>query len=83
MKIIRNKVLIDLKTKKEEYMLVNILFGLVDVISKKEAQLLIRWENEESIILQNDEEQAFYNALLHRNYIMDREKENSLRLVVL
>ena len=79
MKLIKNKILINLKNSKNEYLLVNILFGLVDLLTEDEANIIKKWMNLDNIFPTNATEQELYNSLNARFYFLSEPEENKLR----
>lgn len=79
MQLIKNKILIDLKNTKEEYLLVNLLFGLVDILNREEAIIINKWQGQKSININSEFEKNFYDELLKRKYIMTSKEESYIR----
>lgn len=73
--MIRNKLFIDLKTTPKKYLLINTLYGLVDIISHQEYSKIIEWDKVDIPLLQNQFEMDLYNKLKSRFYFLTDSEE--------
>ena len=78
-RLIDNKMIIDLKTPKQEYLLINLLYGLVDLLSKQEVDILCKWNQHGIAFPLSQAEMIFYNSLKERFYILPKEREMELK----
>jgi uncharacterized protein len=79
MKLIDNLLVVDLKNTDKEYLLVNSLNGLVDVVTQAEFHILSKWRGQENIVTQGEEENSLYSQLQSRKYIMVAATENEAK----
>lgn len=79
MRLIKNKLLIDLKNTKKEFLLVNILYGYIDILNNDEVNIIKRWWKSGDIVPSNIIEKQFFNELKARNYFLTEEEENDIR----
>ena len=77
--MIHNKILIDLKNDKHEYLLVNLLYGLVDVLTESDEAIIKKWEETGTFSPNGNYEQNLYNALQSRFYFLNPTEEKVLR----
>lgn len=75
MKIIDNIVMIDLKNIDNEYLIMNSLNSLVDVVKEKEYSIISKWLDEKNIIACNQHEEELLKRLIERQYVMDEKDE--------
>lgn len=65
-----------MKTNKEdEYILINLLNGLSDILSEEDLNLIKHWKELENIQLENEYEIELYEELIQRKYIMKNLEE--------
>lgn len=65
-----------MKTNKEdEYILINLLNGLSDILSEEDLNLIKYWKELENIQLENEYEIKLYEELIQRKYIMKNLEE--------
>ena len=79
MKIIDNAIVIDLKNKDKEHLLINSLNGLVDVIYIKEFSVFKSWIGLNDIVPKDEFELNLYNLLVNRGYILSTENEKKIK----
>jgi uncharacterized protein len=75
MKIIKNLITIDLKDKSEDYLFVNGINGMIDIVHKKEREIIESWRDADEIIIKDEFEQSLYEYLLSHQYIMNTDDE--------
>ncbi|MDU5080431.1 radical SAM/SPASM domain-containing protein [uncultured Tissierella sp.] len=67
-----------MKTNKEdEYILINLLNGLSDIVSEEDLNLIKLWRKSENIQFDNKYETELYDALIQRKYIMENSEEEN------
>lgn len=76
MNIIKNLILIDLKTG-TDYLLANGINGAVDIIHTLEKSIIEKWRNVDSIVPETDYEKDLYQKLVNREYIMCLQDEDA------
>ncbi len=75
MRIIKNLIRIDLKNEDMDYLFINGINGSVDVVHKKEREIIENWLQLDEIITKNEFENALYDYLVLHQYIMDEIDE--------
>ncbi|WP_406243071.1 radical SAM protein [Tissierella carlieri] len=66
--------------KNDEYILINLLNGLSDILSEEDLNLIKFWRKSDDIEFNNKYEIDLYNALTKRKYMMkNREEENKYK----
>lgn len=61
--------------KKYEYILINLLNGLSDILYEKDLKLIKRWNKSDNIDFGNKYEKDLYDTLAQRKYIMENQDE--------
>ncbi len=79
MKIIKNLIAIDLKDENEDYLFVNGINGMVDIVHKKEREIIENWRCADEIIIKDEFEQSIYDYLVSHQYIMDIDDEQTAK----
>lgn len=79
MKLIYNLVVIDLKNDDGDILLANGINGLVDVVHRKEREIIEKWMQQEEIIPEGEEEKKLYALLEKRQYILPEAEEERLK----
>ena len=66
--------------KNDEYILINLLNGLSDILSEEDLNLIKFWRKSDDIEFNNKYEIDLYNVLTKRKYMMkNREEENKYK----
>lgn len=73
MNIIKNIIIIACKNDDEDYLIVNGLNGLVDVVNKTESLIIKKWINDGVITHDTEKEKLLLANLVKRNYIVENE----------
>lgn len=72
-------VLIDLKNKEKDHLMINSLNGLVDILHYEEYIIFSLWKEKGlEIIPKTKQEQELYKKLLQRKYIIEKEEEHNM-----
>ncbi len=79
MKIIKNLIMINLKNENMDYLFVNGINGVVDLVHKKEREIIENWLQVDEIIIRNEFEKSLYEYLVSRQYIMSENDENKAK----
>ena len=67
-----------IKTDKNgEYILINLLNGLSDVLYERDLNLIKFWQRTDNIAFENKYEKDLYDALVQRKYIMENKDEEN------
>lgn len=61
--------------KNNEYILINLLNGLSDILNEKDIKLIKYWKKADHIHFQNTYEENLYNTLVQRQYVMETQYE--------
>ncbi len=79
MRIIDNLIIINLNNDKGDVLFVNGINGCVDIIHKREFEIIKRWKDAKTIIAVDDFEKGLIENLLRRQYILDLEEETTIK----
>lgn len=61
----------------DEYILINLLNGLSDILYDKNLNLIKKWNKSDDLMFENEYEKDFYNTLIKRKYIMENKDEEN------
>lgn len=76
MKLIKNYI--DVRTDCEDNFLIHPYCGEIYVIGKKEIKMLSKWSKMSNIICDTSEEEEFFNHLLKKGFLVDKEEEEGI-----
>lgn len=79
MKLIHDLVVIDLKNENGDILLANGINGFVDVVHRKEREIIEKWMREEEIVPEGEAEKRLYKLLKKRQYIFPKEEEEKIK----
>jgi len=79
MKMIDNLISINLKDENMDYIFINAVNGFVDIVHKKEREIIENWRKAEDIIIRDDFEKSLYEYLVSRQYIIDAGEEQKIK----
>lgn len=74
MKLISNKILVDVGDHSDRALLLNTLTGIINVLDKEEVKQLLAWDKETDIQVSTDNKN-FFNELLLQKYIVENDEE--------
>lgn len=72
MRLIQNTIITKLE---EDFLLINSLNGLIDVINKETLELINQWYLLDNIVVNDEKELKIYNLLKSRGYLCNSKKE--------
>lgn len=78
MKIIKNIVKIDLKTEENKYLLINTLFGSIDLIDGNQSIIIDKWLNKNDIFVKDDIESNLFEKLFERKYLIENDEMEAI-----
>ncbi len=79
LRLIENKVLVEVDNEEHNYLLIHTLQGRIDVLSYVEAECIKKWDGGLLVYPKNEVEQVFYDELVENGYMVRcREEENNL-----
>ena len=82
MRVIKNKVIIDIK-KEDFYLLVNGLNGAMDLINDSEKKQICQWDKHIECDALDEDQMQLYQKLLGRGYIMTASDESERRDMII
>lgn len=82
MKLIEHMVLVNAEDRQERGLLVNTINGIIDVLSREEAELVRAWEHAPQVEAdpENETEKALYEGLLAHGFLVESEEEEARRV---
>ena len=75
MKIIKNKILIDINNEKRQSILINTLTGTMNVLEIEETECIKKWDNKKEIFVENVFQKKLYEELIKNKYIVESSQE--------
>lgn len=80
MKLIYHMSMTELDATTKKWLLINALFGSVDIIEDKYSRIIDKWLENDDIIPVTEDENRIYNFLLERKYLISSsEEENNIK----
>ncbi len=79
MKLTQNYIKICLDNYLKESVLINTLYGFVDILSESEEKVFSKWEKCDNILPCNEDEEVLLSQLLNKKYIYDELQENEYK----
>lgn len=83
LKLNKRIIVVDLKNKKKDHLMINSLNGLVDIIHQEEYSIFSVWQKGASMVPATKKEQDLYQKLVERKYIVDEDEEKEMEEAIL
>ncbi|QSX05564.1 radical SAM protein [Sedimentibacter sp. zth1] len=83
MKLTKYMVKIDLKTKDNKYLIINTIYGAVNVVENKYSNIIDKWIEEDNIVPKSDDEIKLYEFLSKSKYLASEEEEEQQKNALL